>query len=350
MNLDIEKWKPFVTKKLFPVLRPGKANQQMLDEGNDCFYIGAKKDDNGVMLHCALNNELIQEGNCIIFICNGQGSVGYANYMDIDFIGTTDIIAGYNDNLNPFVGNFLATIYSLERPKYSFGRKWKTHLEETEIMLPAKKNEDGSFYFDSLSTYSDQGFVPDWHFMEDYIKSLHYKPISTQNKRNGSVISVNEWKEFKVGDFFDIRPTKTLDGLTADDCTNSGVPLVVNSAENNGIAGFCDREATEEGNIITFSDTTDGNAFFYQPGPFIGFAHVQGMYPKTREWSSFELLFFLTVLKFDSKDRFSYGRKMRRDIILETKIKLPQTSNGTPDWQYMEDYIKNLPYGDRIKL
>ena len=157
-------------------------------------------------------------------------------------------------------------------------------------------------------------------------------------------INISSWKEFRIGDYFDIKPTKAINGLSVDDCTGKGVPLIVNSAENNGVAGFCDREATEEGNIITFSDTTEGNTFFYQPEPFIGFAHVQGMYPKTRAWSSYELLFFSAVLMFNSKDRFSYGRKMRRDIILDTRIKLPQTSDGTPDWQFMEDYIKSLHY------
>lgn len=135
MNLNVNDWKEFKTSKLFYDMQNGKANQQMLENGNECFYVGAKKDDNGVMLHCVKDESLMTKGNCIIFICNGQGSVGYANYMDVDFIGTTDIVAGYNDNLNEYTGIFLATIYSQERPKYSFGRKWKTHLAERSIFL-----------------------------------------------------------------------------------------------------------------------------------------------------------------------------------------------------------------------
>ena len=29
-------------------------------------------------------------------------------------------------------------------------------------------------------------------------------------------------------------------------------------------------------------------------------------------------------------------------------VNLPVTPEGEPDWQFMEDYIKSLPYGDRI--
>ena len=173
-QIDITKWRSFVTERLFPVMKNGKANQQLLSEGDNCFYVGAKRDGNGVMLHCAKDQSLMTKGNCIIFICNGEGSVGYANYMDADFIGTTDIVAGYNDDLNPYIGLFLATVYSLERPKYSFGRKWKTHLKQTVVLLPVKHNSDGSVFLDKTHKYSDDGFVPDWQFMENYIKALPY--------------------------------------------------------------------------------------------------------------------------------------------------------------------------------
>lgn len=315
MNLNLDKWGSFRISDLFPILQNGKANQGMLSDGTECFYVGAKKNDNGVMLHCAYDEDLIQKGNCIIFICNGQGSVGYANYMDVDFIGTTDIVAGYNENLNQYNGLFIATVLCQERPKYSFGRKWKTHLKDTVIKLP--QTLDGN---------------PDWKYMEQYIKSLNHKPLTTMNKsENVLQLDIENWKEFKVGDFFDIHPTKFIEGVSAGDCVDYGAPLVVNSAENNGIAGLCDILPTEEGNIITFSDTTDGNTFFYQPKPFIGFAHIQGMYPKTRKWSKEELLFLSTIMMFDSKGKYSYGRKMRRDIILEIKIKLPVDKTGNPD-------------------
>lgn len=174
LKLNVQCWKAFKTSKLFYNLQNGKANQQLLKEGNDCFYVGAKKDENGVMIHCMRDEHLITKGNCIVFICNGQGSVGYANYMDVDFIGTTDIVAGYNKHLNEPIGIFLATVYSQERPKYSFGRKWKTHLADTEVKLPILHDANGAPVIDDSHEYSDEGFVPDWHFMEHYIKSLPY--------------------------------------------------------------------------------------------------------------------------------------------------------------------------------
>lgn len=244
MRLDVSNWEPFVTSRLFPIMENGKASQQMLEEGNECFYVGAKKDDNGVMIHCQKDEALMTKGNCIVFICNGQGSVGFANYMDVDFIGTTDIVAGYNENLNEYTGVFLATVYSQERPKYSFGRKWKTHLRDTEVKLPVKHNVDGTIFEDETCRYSDKGFVPDWQFMEDYIKSLHHKPLTTKNADESiPELNVSGWKEYVLADIFTLRggyynkkPEHSIDG---------NIPFLASTESNNGVTEYYSIEDIE---------------------------------------------------------------------------------------------------------
>lgn len=173
---------------------------------------------------------------------------------------------------------------------------------------------------------------------------------------------ITNWKEYKVGNLFDIYPTKDYKGMSNDELDDGGTtPFVINSAENNGIGGFSSLPATEKGNIITFSDTTDGNTFFYQPDDFIGFSHVQGMHPLHRTWNKYEMLFVTNILMFHNRGLFNYGRKMRRDVISQTMIKLPTLydksnkpvidDNKTysdqgfiPDWKFMEEYIKSLFY------
>jgi hypothetical protein len=138
--LEMDKWNEFKVGDLFSRFETCKCSvARDLSDGDDCYYIGAKKNDNGIMRRVAYDVDLITKGNCIVFICDGQGSVGYANYMNIDFIGSTTLTVGYNESLNKYVGMFLVSVLDLERPKYSFGRKYRTKLANTIIRLPATK-------------------------------------------------------------------------------------------------------------------------------------------------------------------------------------------------------------------
>ena len=162
--LDVANWKQFKIKDLFQ-LKPGKVNStKVLVEGNDVYYCGAKKNENGVISKYAYDKKYVSKGNCIVFICDGQGSIGYNNYMDRDFIATVNLMLGYNSHLNKYNAMFLVTLLDLERPKFSFGRKRKTVLSDTIIKLPAQKNSDGDY-------------EPDWLVMENYIKSLPYSDL-----------------------------------------------------------------------------------------------------------------------------------------------------------------------------
>jgi hypothetical protein len=157
MPLDVLQWKKFKIGDLFTIENCKCSNASQLSDGNDIYYVGAKKNDNGIMKKVSYDNNLVTKGNCIVFICDGQGSVGYSNYMNTDFIGSTTLSVGYNNKLNKYIGLFFVTILDLERPKYSYGRKYRKYLLETIIKLPVDKNAN-----------------PDWQFMENYIKELPY--------------------------------------------------------------------------------------------------------------------------------------------------------------------------------
>ncbi len=157
--LDTENWKWFKLSDLFTFER-GKCGsaEKLLEKGDEISYVGAKKEDNGFMYKVVRDENYVTKSNCIVFIGDGQGSVGYSTYQEVDFIGSTTLSMGRNDNLNKYNAIFIITLLDKERFKYSFGRKWNGEkLKNTKIKLPANKNGN-----------------PDWQFMEDYIKSLPY--------------------------------------------------------------------------------------------------------------------------------------------------------------------------------
>lgn len=160
---NMSSWKRFRIGDLFYTNEKGKLprgkvhSKDTLQDGSDFFYVGAKKRDNGIMYRCGYDEKLLSKGNCIVFICNGQGSVGYTNYIDTDFMASGDVALGYNKWLNKYNALFLVTILDKERFKYSFGRKWGKYLADTEVLLPSTEKSE-----------------PDWQYMEEYIKSLPY--------------------------------------------------------------------------------------------------------------------------------------------------------------------------------
>lgn len=179
-QFTVDDWKEFYISRtnsrpgLFVIenCRCGSAGN--LEEGVEINYIGAKKNDNGVMRKVAREEPLVSKGNGIIFVCDGEGSVGFTNYMDEDFIGSTTLSIGYDEAINPYTAIFLVTILDKEKFKYSYGRKYRAHINEVVIKLPVWKNEQGKPIVDQSKKYSKDGYIPDWQFMEKYIKSLPY--------------------------------------------------------------------------------------------------------------------------------------------------------------------------------
>lgn len=336
MKIDTSTWRYFAIGNLFH-LESGKVNNASeLADGDDIAYIGAKKSDNGVMRYVARDESKVTKGNCVIFICDGQGSIGLANYMESDFIGTVNVVAGYNEALTPNIGLFIATVFSLERKKYSFGRKLKTALASIKMKLPV--TADGK---------------PDWQWMESYIDSLHSKPLTTNNVVNIGVnaLEIGDWKEFSVSDLFNVVYGVNLELVNCVETTKSdpdAIAFVSRTESNNGVSAYVKPVSGVEPqpeNTITVAGGGSVLATFLQTQPFYSGRDLYLLHSK-EAISIPAKLFLVTVIKAN-KYRYNYGRQA--NVTLPSlKLRLPSKADGKPDWQYMENYIKSLPYGDRL--
>lgn len=203
---------------------------------------------------------------------------------------------------------------------------------------------------------SSNGNSPDFSFIERYIQELEQEKIGKLDKYLKTT-ELNDYllndedtktlnkkvllKAFKVNELFDIRPTKAYKGNNSYLFSKNGeVPVVANTSMNNGIGGYSNLKATERGGVITFSDTTTADSIFYQPHDFIGYSHVQGMYPYSSLWNEKSLRYFMTVFKKValSKD-FDYANKFNRKLALEFVVMLPTIDGNNLDYDYMEKYI-----------
>jgi len=331
MKINADAWGEYRLGDLFRLERGKNKSSSDLSDGDDCYYIGAKKNNNGVMRRVAYDEKVTTKGNCIVFIGNGQGSVGYTNYMNDDFIGTSDITAGFNEHLNPLVGMFLVTVFDLERPKYSFGRKWSARIADTIVNLPQSNNG-----------------APDWIYMQEYIKGLRYRQITTTIESSQlSLCPVETWGFYKISDIFNLENCKcnaARDLLSdGDDCYYLGAK----KSENGVMRRVAyDSDLITKGNCIVFICDGQGSVGYtnYMDEDFIGSTTLT--VGRSKYVNKYTGMFLVSVLDLE-RHKYSFGRKYRTKLS-DTVIKLPTTSQGSPDWRYMERYIKSLPYSDRI--
>lgn len=158
------KWKNFYLKDVFPVLIPGKSkglNHLTQVSKGGINYLGATNLNNGVLGFVLPKQQQIQKGNCIAFIRNGEGSMGYAVYKAENFIATSDITLGYNLHLNRYSGMFITTIADRIRGKYNFGYKRNgLRLSKEILSLPVNDNDE-----------------IDWSFMENFMRTIESNQI-----------------------------------------------------------------------------------------------------------------------------------------------------------------------------
>lgn len=185
VSLKDRKWRWFSCENIFDIIDKCKRSnaEGLLTDGDDINYIGAKKTNNGFMRRVKKADKLVSEGNCIVFIGDGQGSVGYTTYQENDFIGSSTLSCGYSTKLNEYNALFIVSVLDLERYKYSFGRKYgKDQVKKSKIKLPVKK--DGE---------------PDWQFMEYYIKSLPYSINLKEDKKEKGLSDAELVEKYEAG-------------------------------------------------------------------------------------------------------------------------------------------------------
>lgn len=192
-------------------------------------------------------------------------------------------------------------------------------------------------------------YIPDGEiYNTDRTKSLRYDIITTHNRYSQRPHNIDSWREFKVGDYFDVYLSSG--DLKIDECELGNIPLVSSGTTNNGIVGYIDEKGDGKAQIFKANSITVDmfcNAF-YQNNDYYAVSHgrVNILYPKFK-CNPFIGCFICSIIN-NEQFKYSYGRAVYSDEISRMVIKLPTTLDNVPDWGFMENYIRSLPYGDRI--
>lgn len=148
------------------------------------------------------------------------------------------------------------------------------------------------------------------------------------------MLSLNDrkWKEFKIDDIFVtdkgvyLHRNKMVDGIC---------PFISAKADNNGVNGFIGNPALFSANSITVEKVKF--SAYYQPHDFYCSHDVTVL--QSEYLNKYCALFICTMI-MKQGDKYSYGRQAQLNVTKRQNIMLPITDDGKPDYEFMEQYIK----------
>lgn len=151
-----------------------------------------------------------------------------------------------------------------------------------------------------------------------------------------------KWGIFLIGDLFCVKrpPARNKDNYEI-----GNVPFVASGSVNNGVMKCCkplENEKLDKAGCITVSPV-DGSAF-YQPYPFLGRggagSSVLMLY--TDNINLYSGQFIAKMISNTCACKYTYGHMGNKDGIRRERIMLPIDEDNKPDYQFMEDYVKEL--------
>ena len=205
--------------------------------------------------------------------------------------------------------------------KYSYGRQANKTLKDLEI--PSKED------------------IPSWVYS---LKINNLKKESVISKK--IELNINNWKNFKIVDLFDIKKGERL---VKEERKKGNMPLITATSENNGVVDHIGYDDFKE-NKKVFQDKLTIDMFFnvfYHDYEYFSDDNVHTLIPKRATLNRYVCLFLVTVLK-QLQYKYDFGRQVRLQRLDFDEIKLPVDQHGSPDWQFMENYVKSLPYSSNL--
>ena len=333
MKLTDREWKEFKVGNLFEIGKCKCSNVSLFKKGS-IPYIGATNKNNGTISFIDSGKKYITKGNCIVFICDGQGSVGYSIYKKENFVGSTTLKVGRNLLLNKYNALFFTTALDKNRSIYSYGYKRnENRLKNEHILLPITSKGE-----------------PDYQFMEDYVKEIMHRKrqeyidyvqkILAGGGKTKVIQSLmnKKWKAFKISDIFEIFAGKRLENKNQ---IIGNIPFIGATDSNNGITNFVSNKNTSfDNNVLGINYNGSVCEAFYHPYKCIFSDDVKRLHLKNSRNTENVLLFFSSIIK-KQKEKYRYAYKFNTERMKKQYIMLPVDDKGNPDYEYMEQYAHN---------
>ena len=342
-KLDISNWKAFRVEELFEVINGAGITKKEIYEhpgylpaiqsGEEAFGIIGTIDYN----YCVEKRYKISKGPCLTVA--RSGSSGFVGYQPVQcVVGDSAKILEPKFEINRYRLLFIRALLMVNKPKYAYVDKvTSTNYKQDTIFLPV--NQDNT---------------PDWQYMENFMKDVEKKieinlyelNVAVANNKPNKIIA-NDWIRFHLYDenLFTIDSGTKLDRIKMTN-NNPSVNFVGRANTNNGVTDYVDKIEGLEPYAAGYLTISLGGEYlgscFIQDKPFYTSQNVNVLIPK-HPISDYCKRFIATMIFREGRLHYkAFIDELNRHMKTDFSILLPVTSDNTPDWDYMDNYMRKV--------
>lgn len=354
-------WTPFRIDEIFKTYTGGDLIVNEVQEG-DIPVISHTAENNGIKIYSShIEGRKLFNHRKTISLAD-RGTFFAALQLKDFYIGTRVKALEFLDGEHsPEVLQFFVTIINYEQFRFCYGRNCTNGLDKLTIKIPTKNNKPDYEYMELFikSLQIEVKDIPDYFLNEGYNKACWYLDNINQNDfeenyaeshtKNDIKLTDRKWDYFELDKI--VTSIKNGKSYNASDLTLAAddeyISYVTRTDANNGVS-MCvqrlDYDGLEKANAITIGDTTA--TIFFQDHDFITGPHIIVI---RADWLNvYTATFIISLLNMEKYRYPVFGRAFTKDLIKQTKLYLPITEKGEPDFDFMEAYIKSLPFSARI--
>lgn len=305
------------------------------DDEKSVPYVTRSDSNNGLARFVSPKNYEFgsDDGGCITVGLDTQT----AFYQPHKFVTGQNIQVITGESLNEDVAQFMVPILRQQMTaKFNWGGNGATlgRMKRLTVMLPV--TDSGELDYAYMAEYAQQ--------KRDAMLAKYRAYVEARIAELGEYVEISkldekEWRAFHLEEIGTVTSGRDI---YATERIEGDMPYITSGGTNNGVGYFVGNinDTLDFGYIALNRNGAVGKAFYHPSKSLMG-NDCRKVHLKDADKNLFVGQFVALCLSMQS-GCFSYSRKLGTARAKRMQVMLPVTDSGEPDYEYMEQYAKNM--------
>lgn len=334
-NREDVSWGSCNLSDLFDFERGKEKNMAALPCG-EIPLVSARNMNNGVKGFVGNPTKVIKGGSIITLNNDGDGGAGLAYYQSVDFALDTHVTALHpKDDVSPEALLYMSASICRQHEIFGHGRS---------ISLPR------AYRIQSMFPITEEG-KPDYGYMAEFVTRTREEMLDRYRAyvaeriaelgehREIPALDEKEWDSFPLESIFIVKSGFRLETRNK---VPGNRPFIGATESGNGITGFVSNDnPSKDSNVLGVNYNGAPCIAFYHPYECVFTDDVKRLHLRDYPDGKYVLLFLATIVA-QQRSKYCYGYKFNERRMLRQKLMLPVDDAGEPDYEYMEQYARNM--------